>query len=125
MKKSIISIIVALIIMVGGTWYEQKFVLKTFDELRVEIGECLTKANNEVLTKKEVEDFQKKWEDKKKYLHIFIPHTDIREIGLWVSEAIAFTEYENFEESADKLKVIYDLLISTPQNYRFKIENVL
>lgn len=125
MKKSIISIIVTLIIMVVGTWYEQKFVLKTFDELRVEIDECLEKANNEVLTKKEVEDFQEKWEDKKKYLHIFIPHTDIKEIGLWVSEAIAFTEYENFEESADKLKVIYDLLISTPQNYRFRLENVL
>ena len=125
MKKSILYIIVTLCLLAIGTWYEQTAVLKSFDDLQRKVGTCLEKANEQTLTKKEVEEFQQEWEDKKKYLHVFIPHADIREVGLWVSEAIAFTEYENFEESADKLKVIYDLLKQIPQNYRFKIENLL
>ena len=125
MKKVLITIICSLILLVGGGVYEQAVVLKQFDEFKKSVSICKDKADEETLTLTDMKDLQSGWEDKRKYLHVFIPHTEIKEIGLWLSEAIAFTEYDNMEETSDKLQVIYDLSCQIPENFRIKIENIM
>ncbi len=125
MRKVLITIIVSLILLVAGGVYEQVVVLKQFDEFKQSVLVCKDKADAKTLTFDDIKDLQTDWEDKRKYLHVFIPHTEIKEIGLWLSEAMAFTEYDNMEETADKLQVIYDLSCQIPENFRIKIENIM
>lgn len=125
MRKVLITIIVSLVLLIAGGVYEQVVVLKQFDEFKQSVFVCKEKADAKTLTFDDIKDLQTDWEDKRKYLHVFIPHTEIKEIGLWLSEAIAFAEYDNMEETADKLQVIYDLSCQIPENFRIKIENIM
>ena len=125
MKKVLITIICSVLLLVAGGIYEQVVVLKQFDEFKSSVSECLDKANAKTLTVNDINELSNDWEDKRKYLHVFIPHTEIKEIGLWLSEATAFAEYNNMEETADKLQVIYDLSKQIPDNFRIKIENIM
>ena len=125
MKKVLITIVCSILLLVAGGIYEQVVVLKQFDEFKSSVEECLDKANAKTLTVSDIKELADNWEDKRKYLHVFIPHTEIKEIGLWLSEATAFIEYNNLEETADKLQVIYDLSKQIPDNFRIKIENIM
>ena len=125
MIKPIITVLVTVALILVGTWYEQTKVMKSFSELKDTVAIYKELADDSLLTKDDAENLKKEWDDKKKYLHVFVPHSDIKEVGLWISETIAFTEYENFEEASDKLKVIYDLLEQIPENYKLKLENIL
>ena len=125
MKKVLITIICSVLLLVAGGIYEQVVVLKQFDEFKSSVSKCLDKANAKTLTPNDINELSNNWEDKRKYLHVFIPHTEIKEIGLWLSEATAFAEYNNMEETADKLQVIYDLSKQIPDNFRIKIENIM
>jgi hypothetical protein len=125
MKKVLITIICSILLLVAGGIYEQVVVLKQFDEFKSSVAKCLDKANAKTLTVNDINELSTDWEDKRKYLHVFIPHTEIKEIGLWLSEATAFAEFGNMEETADKLQVIYDLSKQIPDNFRIKIENIM
>ena len=98
---------------------------KQFDEFKSSVAKCLDKANDNTLSADDINNLSTDWENKRKYLHVFIPHTEIKEIGLWLSEATAFAEFGNMEETADKLQVIYDLSKQIPDNFRIKIENIM
>ena len=125
MKKVLITIICSIILLLVGGVYEQFVVLKQFDEFKSSVEECLKKADASTLSVDDIIELSNDWEEKRKYLHVFIPHTEIKEIGLWLSEAIAFAEYDNMEETADKLQVILDLSKQIPDNFRIKIENIM
>ena len=125
MKKVLITILCSILLLVAGGIYEQVVVLKQFDEFKSSVSKCLDKANAKTLTVNDINELSTDWEDKRKYLHVFIPHTEIKEIGLWLSEATAFAKYNNMEETADKLQVIYDLSKQIPDNFRIKIENIM
>ena len=124
MLKTIITIAIAFAILIGGTIYEQTVVLRQFDELSVEVKTCIEKAEVGTITTKDVYQLQENWEDKKKYLHAFLPHNEIKEIGLWISEAISYTIYNNEEELVDKLQVLYDLSIQVPENFKIRLNNI-
>jgi hypothetical protein len=125
MKKVIITIICAIILLIAGGVYEQVVVLKQFDEFKLSVSKCLDKADDKTITVNDIDKLSTDWEEKRKYLHVFIPHTEIKEIGLWLSEATAFAKSGNIEEVADKLKVVYDLSKQIPDNFRVKIENIM
>ena len=82
-------------------------------------------AEEENITVEEVKNMQKDWRDKKRFLHIFIPHNEIKEVELWISEAISFAEYENYEELTDKLKVLKDLSKEIPKTFLIRPDNIL
>ena len=124
MVKSIITIIISLLILTGGAIFEQTYILNEFKEFSIATLSLKEKAELETATTEETVKLQQDWENKKRILHAFIPHSEIKEIGLWLSEAVEFSEYQNYEELADKLKVIYDLSLQIPQSFRVKFENI-
>ena len=124
MVKSIITILISMLILTGGAIFEQTYILNEFNDFSVATLALKEKAELETATTKETIGLQQKWEQKKRVLHAFIPHSEIKEIGLWLSEAVEFCQYQNYEELADKLKVIYDLSLQIPQSFRVKFENI-
>ena len=95
MVKALISAIVSLFIIVGASAFEQNYLNNSFDEFEKIVKITYEKTENLTAVKEDVLTAQKTWVEKKKTLHIFIPHNDIKEIDLWVSEAVTLVENKN------------------------------
>ena len=103
MLKTLVSLLLALAILVGGEIFESFFVEKQFNEFTVALESLYEKADEKEITKEDVLAVQKNWISKKRVLHMFIPHNEIKEIDLWLSEAVSFAKSENFEEVLSKI----------------------
>lgn len=125
MVKSWISVIVACIILAGGTVFEQIYVSNTFKEFKENTVKVYDLTKSGRATSDDVVDLQDYWYGKKKILHIFIPHNDIKEIDLWLAESRVLVEEEKFEDALSKLDVVIELTEQIPKTFLIKIENIL
>ena len=125
MVKSICSMVCALLILVVGAIYENTFVIRQFEEFGIVAEELYEKAENHVAVKDDAVAVQTNWLEKKKYLHNFIPHTEIKEMDLWLSETVSLIEEEKWDEVLPKIKVVKDLAAQIPNTFKISIENIL
>ena len=61
----------------------------------------------------------------KEKVALFISHNDIKEMDLWLSEAVAYLKLGNVEEATSKMEVAINLTTQIPQNYLIRFENIL
>ena len=125
MVKSLISILVAAAILVGGGFAEHYYLKKTFNDLKTTFSELQTQLEEETCTLKSACAAKDKWLCTKEQLHAFIPHTDIKEVDLWVAECVAFVKEGDFKEARTKVVVIKQLLEQIPKTFSVRIENLL
>ena len=125
MVKTLVSLLLALAILVGGEIFESFFVEKQFNEFTVALESLYEKADEKEITKEDVLAVQKNWISKKRVLHMFIPHNEIKEIDLWLSEAVSFAKSENFEEVLSKIEVLLEMCEQIPNTFKLKPENIL
>ena len=124
MVKSLISILFAFLIVIGGALYENEFVDKTCREFKEKVEIVYKKTENDVAVKEDVLSLQKFWIAKKEKLHVFIPHNDIKELDLWLSESVYLVEAKKKEDALSKLEVVIELIEQIPKTYLFRLENV-
>ena len=62
---------------------------------------------------------------KKKTLHVLIPHNEIKEIDLWLSECCGLLETKTFDDALTKLTVVSELIEQIPKTFSFRIENIM
>ena len=125
MIKSILSIMISLALIFAGAVYENKFVNKQFSEFNCVINSLYEKTATNSANKEDVLAAVISWRDKKHVLHIFIPHTNINEIELWLSETLTLIEKEKYDDAKSKLDVLRELIYQIPQNFSFDISNIL
>lgn len=125
MVKSIISVLISLCLIFCGATLENKFVKKQFDEFDIVLETFYEKAENNTANEQDALAVQKNWLEKKKVLHIFIPHNDIKEIDLWISETISLTRYEKYEDVLSKLDVLKTLCSQIPKTFEFEFANIM
>ncbi len=125
MVKSLVSIVIASLIMVSAGIFEQKFVKKEFADFEIAVSSVLEKAENNTATKDDMLALRENWLNRKSYLHIFIPHNEIKEFELWISEAISFSEFEDKKELVDKLEVVLSLSREIPKTFLISLENIM
>ena len=53
--------------------------------------------------------FHEKRLAKKKVLHIFIPHNEIKEIDLWLSESATLVRDKEWKDAISKIEVLIEL----------------
>lgn len=124
MVKSIISIICVLALIIAVAIYENNFVTRQFEELDVLLAVLYEKTETETANKDDVLAVQQNWVEKKKYFHIFIPHNEVKEIDLWLSEAVALVEKEKWEDALSKIEVLRELVEQIPNTFELRLENV-
>ncbi len=124
MVKSIISSACALVILFAACFCESSYIKNTFDSFYVFLEQTDEKLEKQTAQVEDVRALQRFWFEKKRVLHIFIPHNEIKEIDLWLSECAAFTEEENFEEARTKITVLLCLCKQIPKTFLLKIENI-
>ena len=125
MVKTIISTIVVAILLAVGSLYEHNFITRQFDELSTNLEILYEKIEEEEAIEDDVYAVQTAWLDKKRFLHIFIPHNEIKEIDLWLSESATLVRDKEWKDAISKIEVLIELSEQIPKTFSLKIENVL
>ena len=124
MVKSFITVIVTFLILVGGAVYEQIYINKAFDGLKEEFTEIHRKIDDETIKEEDILSAQELWIKEKRKLHAFIPHNEIKELDLWIAEAVYYVDIEDYEEAQGKVSVAIELLEQIPRTFEVTFENV-
>ncbi len=125
MVKSIISMAVVSILLIIGSVYERNFIDRQFTELGQVLEVLYEKVDEQTATQDDVYAVQKNWLEKKKYLHIFIPHNEIKEIDLWLSESSTLVRDEEWNDAISKIEVLKELAEQIPKTFLVRWENIL
>ena len=123
--KTIISILVVASMLIVGSIYEHNFVNKQFNEFNQVLVVLYDKIDNETATQDDVYAVQKNWLSKKKVLHIYIPHNEIKEIDLWLSESATLVRDKEWKEAISKIEVLIELSEQIPKTFILSWENIL
>lgn len=124
MAKFLISVIVAAGIIVCGAVWENINLQKTFGEMITAIDEVTGKIYDDRAVEDDIRALKNLWIKKKESLHAYVPHTEIKEIDLWISECVANMRFGKKEEAVAKLEVVRDLCVQIPKTFSLKIENL-
>ena len=124
MVKSFISIIcVAIILGIGAIW-ENHFINTKFEDFSQNISVVYQKVDQKTATMDDVYALQKNWLSKKKLLHSFIPHNEIKEVDLWLAETATLVRDKQWEDAISKLEVLKELAEQIPKTFSISFANI-
>ena len=124
MVRSLFSMIIVALILVGGAIYENKFVNEQFSEFNQVLSVLYEKVDEHIATIDDVYAVQENWLEKKKSLHAFIPHNEIKEIDLWLSESTTLVRDEQWEDAISKIEVLKELAEQIPKTFQLTLGNI-
>lgn len=124
MVKTIISIIAVVCLLITFSVYEQLFVNRQFKEFNGVLQTLYVKIEDNTASSDDVYAVQKNWLDKKRFLHAFIPHNEIKEIDLWLSEAVTLVGNKKWEDALSKIEVLIELSEQIPKTFSLTFENI-
>lgn len=125
MVKSILSVIITLSLIIFGAFIENFYVKKSFKELNQIAIVCQHKADDQTLSSNDTNLLQNTFLRKRKLLHVFIPHTEIKEMELWISESVKCAKDLNYQDASLKLEVVIELTEQIPNNFKLTWQNIL
>ncbi len=124
MVKTAISILVALAFIIGISAFEINFVTGAFSEFRAILCGLYEKAEASQATHEDGLVAQKFWEDKKKSLHVWLPHSSIEAVDFHLSEALGYLYEGQLTDALPKIEVLIDMAENIPHVFMFKMENI-
>lgn len=125
MVKTITSILVVSCLLIVGAIYENTFVKRQFNEMHQVLVTLYDKIDETKATQDDVYAVQKNWIAKKKVLHIFIPHNEIKEMDLWLAESATLVRDKEWKDAISKIEVLIELTEQIPKTFRLSWENIL
>ena len=117
MVKSVISMIIVAILLFCMAAFEADFVKRQFCEFDTVLEVLYEKVSDETATEDDVYAVQKNWLDKKRYLHAFIPHNEIKEIDLWLAESVKLVREKEWTDAVSKIEVLKELSEQIPKTF--------
>lgn len=124
MVKSVISMIIVAILLFCMAAFEADFVKRQFCEFDTVLEVLYEKVSDETATENDVYAVQKNWLDKKRYLHAFIPHNEIKEIDLWLAESVKLVREKEWTDAVSKVEVLKELSEQIPKTFSVTWENI-
>ena len=125
MVKAIISALIGLALVITASFLETCYVHKTFEQTSEALSVIYEKTKQEITTEEDVVSVLEEWFKKKEKLHIFIPHNEIKEIDLWLSEAVTLIKNSDYTEALYKIEVALTLIEQISKTFSFRLENIL
>ena len=125
MVKTLISMVCVFLLLTFGAIYETNFVQKQFNEFHDVLTELYQKVDEQTAVEDDVYAVQKNWLDKKRVLHIFIPHNEIKEVDLWLSESATLVRDKEWQDAISKIEVLKELAEQIPKTFAVAWENIL
>lgn len=125
MVKTLISMLCVAVILFFGSVFEMNFIHRQFDEFHQVVSELYDKVDEQTAKEDDVYATQENWLNKKKFLHAFIPHNEIKEIDLWLSESATLVRDQKWEDALSKIEVLKELCEQIPKTFSISLANVL
>lgn len=125
MIKTLASIFVTLALIFGISFYENRRIKNTFKHFEQALLALYDKTEAEEVTYEDGTSVERLWENKKKTLHIWLPHTAILEIDYQLYEAVGYLYVRDYKSAMPKIEILLGMCQNIPQSYRFSWENIL
>ena len=125
MVKTLLSMIISLALLIGASIFEQRYVRKTFREFTSVMQVLREKTENATATDEDGHAVCLYWEEQKKHLQIWLPHTTLQEVDYQLYEAVGFIYVDDFEGALPKIEVVLGMCENIPYSYTLHIENTL
>ena len=125
MVKTLASMLCVFLLLTFGAIYETDFVQRQFGEFHEVLTELYQKVDQETAVEDDVYAVQKNWLDKKRVLHIFIPHNEIKEVDLWLAESATLVRDKEWKDAISKIEVLKELAEQIPKTFAVAWENIL
>ncbi len=106
-------LIALLVILVAGI-FEVVYVNQEYAKVEQQCKVLLDKAKDKTLTTNEFDDFYKNWHNLREKSELFLPHVDVYEINLRISESKALLDNGDFEMVYAQLEIAHNLLQYIP-----------
>ena len=124
MVKSIIYTVTAIVLCLALFIGVEIYLNMQFDEFHEALNTLYRKVENETANREDGYAVRTMWSDKKRKLHIFIPHNDISYIDYWLSEACGLIYCKQYDLALGKIEVLQEITKNLPGGYSLKIENI-
>ncbi len=125
MVKAFISSVIIAFILLTGSLVGDAHVTRKFNEFNGAVKILYRKVSDETAVEDDVYCVQNLWISEKKSLHVFISHTEIKEMDLWISECASLVKNKKWEDAISKVEVILELTEQIPKGFKFSVENIL
>lgn len=124
MNKSILTTVIAVILLFSAAFAENKKITNTFDGFYSFLEQTEIKLIRKQFNLQDACALKDYWLTQKRTLHIWIPHNEIKEIDLWLGETVAYTQIEKYDEALTKIQVLKLLCKQIPTTFSLKPENI-
>ena len=118
------GIVISFALLAGASTYELIYVDKTFDTLHEGFTQMYLKTEAETATAEDGNAMRRIWEEKKRSLHFWLPHTIIGQLDTQIGEAIGYLYEGNYMDALPKWEVLVSLTESIPRTYALLPENI-
>ena len=122
--KIIASILISGALLAGFSTLELYYVDKTFDAFHEGLTAIYQKTEACSATHEDGSALQLFWEERKKKLYLWLPHTLIDQVDYHLGEALGFLYQGNYEDSLPKFELLLDMAETIPRAYKILPENI-
>ena len=124
MVKTLISIVIASAVLFGVSMYSIVYVNDTFALFERALLSLYDKTEAKIATYEDGTAVQRLWEEKKKSLHVWVPHTAIQEVDYQLYEAVGFLYVQDYKAALPKIEVVLGMCENIPHSYTLGVENI-
>ena len=122
--KILVIPIIFLSLIIGLGVFEHFYLNARFYEFEEKINEVYADTKSEKSKAKDVEELEYWWDEQKKSLHAFVPHTTLKEIDFYLSESKGLIKMKKFEFALSKLEVLKTLIKDIPASFAINFGNI-
>ena len=124
MIRTIASVVVTFLLILGISLFETWYVQSTFSHFHQMLTALQNKSELQIATYEDGTSLQKYWDGKKRWLHVWIPHTSLQEIDFQLDEAVGFLYVDDYEGALPKISVLLGLSEHIPNSYHYDWGNI-
>lgn len=124
MIRTIASIFITFALIFGVSFYEVRFIRKSFAEFEEILRTFQEKTEAETAVYEDGTALRAYWSKQKDTLHIWIPHTSLQEIDYQLNEAIGYIYIKDYQSALPKLEILLGLCESIPKGYSIGWGNI-
>ena len=115
MKRTVISLFVALVLLGFFGAAEMVVMTKGFSELNGMLGEMLSEADKETIDEVKFQSVMNYWEKLRPKAECIVNHGDLSEINMRMNECMSFIHNEEYAEAYMQIKVMLFLSEYIPE----------
>ena len=124
MVKSLLSMLLAGLLLLGAAVFEGLFVRTQFEAFGEEVSALIQKAEEGTANEADAEAVFSAWEQRRDKLHIWLPHGDIARIDDYLSESVRCLKEGERERALAKLEIVLRLSKTLPSTYLVSLPNL-